>query len=147
MSAHVPWIRNGNLLFVSGHIAKRGGQPWTGQLGSSLTTSIGAAAARAAAEDLISTLHAATHDLNAIEQVLKLVVLVNSTATFTDHHLVANGASDLMTSVFGKVGSHARTVFGVAQLPYGACVEIEAIVRLRDEIRSIDRRAGDILIA
>jgi enamine deaminase RidA (YjgF/YER057c/UK114 family) len=126
MSADVPWIRNGNLLFVSGHIAKRGGEPWTGQLGSSLTTSIGTAAVRAAAEDVISTLHAATHDLGAIEQVLKLVVLVNSTATFTDYHLVANGAWDLMTAVFGKVGNHVRTVCGVAQLPYGACVEIEA---------------------
>jgi len=79
----------------------------------------------------MGTLHAATGDLNQIARIVKLLVLVNSTPTFTEEHLVANGASELLGEIFGAPGKHARSAFGVAQIPLGACVEIELIAELR----------------
>ena len=101
-----------------------------GQLGKNLTTPDGQAAARAIAVDLLGTLHAATGDLNRIKRIVKLMSLVNSTADFTEQHLVTNGASELLGEVFGAAGAHARSAFGVAQIPLGACVEIELIAEL-----------------
>jgi enamine deaminase RidA (YjgF/YER057c/UK114 family) len=75
-------------------------------------------------------LHAATGDLNRIKRIVKLMSLVNSTADFTEQHLVTNGASELFGEVFGAAGAHARSAFGVAQIPLGACVEIELIAEL-----------------
>lgn len=129
-AAYVPFVQTGKLLFVSGHIAKRDGKPWVGQLGLTMTTEEGAAAARAIAIDLMGTLHAATGDLNRITRIVKLMSLVNSTPTFTEQHLVTNGASTLFGEVFGAAGAHARSAFGVAQIPLGACVEIELIAEL-----------------
>jgi enamine deaminase RidA (YjgF/YER057c/UK114 family) len=129
-AAYVPFVKTGDLLFVSGHIAKKDGKPWVGQLGKNLTTQEGQAAARAIAVDLLGTLHAATGDLNRIKRIVKLMSLVNSTADFTEQHLVTNGASELMGEVFGAAGAHARSAFGVAQIPLGACVEIELIAEL-----------------
>jgi enamine deaminase RidA (YjgF/YER057c/UK114 family) len=126
-AAYVPFVRSGNLVFVSGHIAKRDGRPWVGQLGATMTTAEGQAAARAVAIDLLGTLHAAVGDLDRIRRIVKLMSLVNSTPTFTEQHLVTNGASQLLGEVFGEAGAHARSAFGVAQLPLGACVEIELI--------------------
>jgi enamine deaminase RidA (YjgF/YER057c/UK114 family) len=131
LAAFVPVVRTGNLLFVSGHIAKKDGKTWTGQLGSTLTTEQGREAARLIALDLLGTLHASTGDLGAIQRIVKLMVLVNSAPTFTEQHLVANGASELFQAVFGPDGAHARSAFGVAQIPLGACVEIEAVVQVR----------------
>lgn len=125
--AYVPFVRTGNLLFLSGHIAKRDGKPWVGQLGASMATAEGQAAARAVAIDLLGTLHAAVGDLDRIRRIVKLMGLVNSTASFTEQHLVINGASQLFGEVFGDAGAHARSAFGVAQIPLGACVEIELI--------------------
>jgi enamine deaminase RidA (YjgF/YER057c/UK114 family) len=130
VAAFVPFIRTNNLLFLSGHVAKKDGKPWTGQLGAALSTAHGKAAARAVAIDLMGTLHAATGDLEKIKRILKLMVLVNSAATFTEQHLVANGASELFVEVFAERGSHARSAFGVAQIPFGCCVEIELIAEL-----------------
>lgn len=127
-AAFAPFVRAGDLLFVSGHIARREGRPWTGQLGATLDTAEGQQATRAAAIDILGTLQAATGDLDAVKQVVKLMVLVNSTPGFTEQHLVANGASELLQAVFGS--PHARSAFGAAQIPLGSCVEIEAIVRL-----------------
>jgi enamine deaminase RidA (YjgF/YER057c/UK114 family) len=124
-------VRSGNLIFVSGHIARRNGAPWVGQLGGQLTTAQGKEAARSIAIDLINTLHAAIGDLNNITHIVKLLVLVNSTPTFIEQHLVANGASELLGEVFGPIGSHARSAFGVAQIPLGSCVEIELIAEAR----------------
>jgi enamine deaminase RidA (YjgF/YER057c/UK114 family) len=76
---------------------------------------------------LLATLHAATGDLNKIARIVKLLVLVNSAPSFTEQHLVANGASELFGEIFGERGKHARSAFGVAQIPLGACVEIELI--------------------
>ncbi len=129
-AAYVPWVRTGNLLFVSGHIAKKDGRPWVGQLGVNLTTEQGQEAARAIAIDLLGTLHAALGDLERIQRIVKIMVLVNSAPTFTEQHLVANGASTLFAEVFGEKGSHARSSFGVAQIPLGACVEIELVAEV-----------------
>ena len=129
-AAYLPFMRSGNLVFVSGHIAKRDGKPWVGQLGLTMNTEEGKAAARAIAVELIGTLHAACGDLNRVARVVKLMSLVNSTPTFTEQHLVTNGASELFGQVFGEAGAHARSAFGVAQLPLGACVEIELIAEL-----------------
>jgi enamine deaminase RidA (YjgF/YER057c/UK114 family) len=130
-AAYVPFVRSGNLVFVSGHIAKREGRPWVGQLGLTMGTDDGRAAARAIAIDLLGTLQAAAGSLDQVARIVKVLSLVNSTPTFTEHHLVTNGCSELLVEVFGPaVGSHARSAFGVAQLPLGACVEIELVAEL-----------------
>lgn len=129
-AAYVPYVQTGNLVFLSGHIAKKDGKPWVGQLGKTMGTEEGKAAARAIAIDLLGTLHAAV-DLNKVTRIVKLMSLVNSTGDFTEQHLVTNGASELFGQVFGpQVGAHARSAFGVAQIPMGACVEIELIAEL-----------------
>ena len=130
VAAFVPFVRTGNLIFISGHVAKADGKPWVGQLGKELTTQQGKDAARAVAIDLMGTLHVAAGDLNKVRRIIKLMVLVNSTPTFTEQHLVANGASELFGEVFGDAGTHARSAFGVAQIPFGCCVEIELIAEL-----------------
>jgi enamine deaminase RidA (YjgF/YER057c/UK114 family) len=127
-AAYVPFARSGHLVFLSGHIAKKDGKPWVGQLGLTLGTEEGQAAARAVAIDLLGTLQAAVGDLSRVRRIVKVMSLVNSTPTFTEQHLVTNGCSQLLGDVFGaEVGAHARSAFGVAQLPLGACVEIELI--------------------
>ena len=131
-AAYLPFARSGKLVFVSGHIAKKDGKAWIGQLGLTMGTEEGKAAARAIAIDLLGTLHAAVGDLNSITRIVKLMSLVNSTPTFTEQHLVTNGASELIGEVFGSaIGSHARSAFGVAQIPLGACVEIELIAEVK----------------
>ena len=129
-AAYTMAVQSGNLLFVSGHIAKKDGKVWVGQLGKNLSTEEGKLAARAVAIDLIATLHAATGDLNRITRLVKVMSLVNSTPDFTEQHLVTNGCSELLAQVFGEKGVHARSAFGVAQIPLGACVEIELIAQL-----------------
>jgi enamine deaminase RidA (YjgF/YER057c/UK114 family) len=129
-AAYVPFVRTGNLVFLSGHIAKKDGKAWVGQLGKNVSMEEGKAAARAVAIDLLGTLHAAVGDLNKVTRIVKLVSLVNSTADFTEQHLVTNGASDLLGQVFGDKGAHARAAFGVAQIPMGACVEIDMVAEI-----------------
>ncbi|MEY4341924.1 MAG: hypothetical protein RL541_1428 [Pseudomonadota bacterium] len=129
-AAYVPYVQTGNLLFLSGHIAKKDGKPWVGQLGRTMQTAEGKDAARAVAIDLLGTLHAAVGDLNKIQRIVKVMSLVNSTPEFVEHHLVTNGCSELIGQIFGNKGAHARSAFGVAQLPMGACVEIELIAEL-----------------
>ena len=129
-AAYVPFVQTGNLVFLSGHIAKKDGKVWTGQFGKTMTTAEGQAAARAVAIDLLGTLHAAVGDLNRVTRIVKLMSLVNSTADFTEQHLVTNGASELIGQLFGARGAHARSAFGVAQIPLGACVEIEMIAEI-----------------
>ena len=134
-AAYVPFVQTGNLIFLSGHIAKKDGKAWVGQLGKNMALEEGKAAARRVAIDLMGTLHAALaaagKDLSHVGRIVKLMSLVNSTADFTDQHLVTNGASELMAQMFGPtVGAHARSAFGVAQIPMGACVEIEMIAEI-----------------
>ena len=130
-AAYVPFVQTGNLVFLSGHIAKKDGKPWVGQLGKNIDTAEGKAAARVIAIDLLGTLHAAVGDLNKVKRIVKVMSLVNSTGDFTEQHLVTNGCSELLGEVFGAtVGAHARSAFGVAQIPMGACVEIELIAEI-----------------
>lgn len=132
-AAYLPFVRTGSLVFVSGHIAKREGMPRVGQLGVDMTTDIGRSAARSVAIDLLGTLSAAVDgDLERVVRIVKLLSLVNSAPSYTEHHLVTNGASELIVQVFGaERGAHARSAFGVAQLPMGACVEIELIAEVK----------------
>jgi len=129
--AYVPYVQTGNLVFLSGHIARKGGQIWTGQLGRTMDVAEGQAAARAIAIDLIGTLQAASGgDLNRVVRIVKLMSLVNSSPDFTEQHLVTNGASELLGEVFGERGVHARSAFGAVQIPLGSCVEIDLIAEL-----------------
>lgn len=129
-AAYVPFVQTGNLVFLSGHIAKKDGKPWVGQLGVDMGTDEGKQAARAIAIDLLGTLQAAVGDLERVRRIVKVMSLVNSAPTFTEQHLVTNGASELFAAVFGERGAHARSAFGVAQIPMGACVEIELIAEV-----------------
>ena len=130
-AAYVPFVQTGKLVFLSGHVAKKDGKPWVGQLGKNMTTDEAKLAARGIAIDLLGTLHAAVGDLNRVKRIVKLMSLVNSTGDFTEQHLVTNGASELIGEVFGaSKGAHARSAFGVAQIPMGCCVEIEMIAEV-----------------
>jgi enamine deaminase RidA (YjgF/YER057c/UK114 family) len=134
-AAYVPFVQTGKQVFISGHIAKQEGAVWVGQLGRNMTTAEGKLAARAIAIDLMGTLQAACQaagtTLDDVARIVKVVSLVNSTPDFTEHHLVTNGCSELLAEVFGAAGAHARSAFGVAQLPMGACVEIEMVAELK----------------
>jgi enamine deaminase RidA (YjgF/YER057c/UK114 family) len=130
-AAYLPFVQTGSLVFISGHIAKKDGKPWIGQLGLTMTTEEGRTAARGIAIELMGTLQAAAGgDLGRVKRIVKVMSLVNSTPTFTEQHLVTNGCSELLGEVFGDAGKHARSAFGVAQIPLGACVEIELIAEL-----------------
>ena len=130
-AAYLPFVQTGSLVFISGHIAKEDGKPWVGQLGMTMSTEEGKAAARAIAVDLMGTLQAAAGgDLARVKRIVKVMSLVNSTPDFTEQHLVTNGCSELLAEVFGDKGAHARSAFGVAQIPMGACVEIELIAQV-----------------
>jgi enamine deaminase RidA (YjgF/YER057c/UK114 family) len=104
VAAFVPSVRTGNLLFVSGHIAKRDGKPWAGKLGVHLTTEEGKLAARRAAIDLLATLHHELQDLEKLKRIVKMLCPVNSAPNFTEQHLVANGASELLPESIGRQG-------------------------------------------
>jgi enamine deaminase RidA (YjgF/YER057c/UK114 family) len=130
VASFVSTVRTNDLVFLSGHIAKIGGKPWIGKLGADLTTEQGKLAARSIAIEMLGTLHYALGDLNKIKRFVKLMVLVNSAPWFTEQHLVANGASDLLCELFGDRGKHARSAFGVAQIPFGCCVEIDLVVEV-----------------
>ena len=129
-AAYVMSAQSGNTVYLSGHIAKKDGKVWAGKLGATLSTEEGRAAARSIAIDLIATLHAHVGDLNRVTRIVKVMSLVNSTFEFTEQHLVTNGASELIADIFGEAGKHARSAFGVAQIPLGACVEIELIAEV-----------------
>ena len=129
MASHV-----GNIVYLSGHIAKKGAHVWVGKLGLDMTTEEGKLAARSVAIDLLASIEKHLGDLDQVKRIIKITSLVNSTQEFTEQHLVTNGCSDLMLEVFGDAGKHARSAFGVAQLPLGACVEIELIAEIKDFI-------------
>jgi enamine deaminase RidA (YjgF/YER057c/UK114 family) len=108
-AAYLPFVQTGSLVFISGHIAKKDGKPWVGQLGLTMGTEEGKAAARAIAIDLMGTLMAAAGgDLERVKRIVKVMSLVNSTPTFTEQHLVTNGCSELLGEIFGDAGKHAR---------------------------------------
>lgn len=129
-AAYVMAVSTGNTVFLSGHIAKQDGQPWVGKLGKDMDTETGKAAARSIAIDLMSTLQSHLGSLDKVKRIVKVMGLVNSTSEYTEQHLVMNGCSELLFDVFGDAGKHARSAFGVAQIPKGACVEIELIAEI-----------------
>ncbi|HET8695719.1 MAG: RidA family protein [Burkholderiales bacterium] len=129
-AAYVPYAQTGKTIFLSGHIAKKDGKVWVGKLGLNMSTEEGKQAARAVAIDLLGTLAVAANGLDNVVRIVKVMSLVNSTQEFTEHHLVTNGCSELLGEVFGEKGVHARSAFGVAQIPLGACVEIELIAEV-----------------
>jgi len=130
-AAYVMYARTGNTVFLSGHIAKKNGAPWVGQFGKNISTEEGKIAARGVAIDLLATLQAACDgNLERVRRIVKVMSLVNSSPDYIEHHLVTNGASELFVELFGERGKHARSAFGVAQIPTGACVEIELIAEI-----------------
>ncbi|MCM1129224.1 MAG: RidA family protein [Alistipes senegalensis] len=131
VAAYVMFVKSGNLVYLSGHIAKKGGKPYVGQFGKDISVEEGRVAARNIAIDMMATLQAACGgNLDRVKRIVKVLSLVNSTGDFTDHHLVTNGASELLADVFGPKGWHARSAFGVAQIPTGACIEMEMIAEI-----------------
>lgn len=129
---YVPFVQDGKLLYVSGQTSRKGGQPaYRGRLGEALSDEEGVEAARLSALGVLAQIAAATGDqLERVARIVRLNVFVASAADFDRHSIVANGASDLMVQVFGDAGRHARSAVGVASLPSGVAVEIEAIVSL-----------------
>ncbi len=128
---YVPVVRSGNILYVSGQISSNEQGVVEGKLGDNMNVVQGANAAELCAVKIFSEIvYTGGIELTAIKRVLKLTVLVNSTLEFSEHHLVANGASNLIVNVLGDKGRHSRAAFGVAALPLGAAVEIEAVVEI-----------------
>lgn len=128
----VPFVRTGSLLYLSGRLAKKDGELWIGKVGDQVTAAEGKHAARGIAIEMLATLRAALGDLENVQRIVRLLVLVNCTPQFTEPHVIANGASELFMEVFGERGAHARTAIGVAQTPFGACVEIDLIAEVVD---------------
>jgi enamine deaminase RidA (YjgF/YER057c/UK114 family) len=129
---YVPYLRTGDLLFVSGQISAGQGGMMVGKLGADASLEQGVAAARACAVSLLAQVKAACGgDIDRLEQVVKLTGFVNSTADFADQPKVVNGASDLLAEALGEAGRHTRSAVSAASLPFGVMVEIEGIFRVR----------------
>ena len=132
VATYVPAVEAGGLLHVSGQLPFRDGKVVTGRLGADLDVAAGKDAAQLCALMVVAQVKAALGDLSRVGRIVKLGVFVNSAADFGDQPEVANGASDLMVALFGDAGKHARAAVGVAALPRGAAVEIDAIVAVAD---------------
>jgi enamine deaminase RidA (YjgF/YER057c/UK114 family) len=131
VASYVPVARSGNILYVSGQISSNEAGVVTGRLGENMNVVQGGNAAELAALNVLSQIvHLGGVPLAEIKRILKVTVLVASTPEFTEQHLVANGCSNLLVGVLGDKGKHARAAFGVASLPFGAAVEIEAVVEV-----------------
>lgn len=128
---YVPVIRVGDLLFLSGVLPSRDGQLiMTGKLGQNLSIEQGMEAAKAAVLNGLSIIRSEAGSLDRVKQIIKMVGYIASAPGFTDQPQVLNGASDLLVSVFGEAGRHARVAVGAAELPRGAPVEIELIIQV-----------------
>lgn len=128
---YVPVVITGNHAYLSGQVTILNGElKFVGQLGKDFQVEDGQKAARLCGMNILAQLQAALGDLDRVRRCVKLSVFVNSTPTFTDQPKVANGASDLMAEVFGDAGKHARSAVGVAQLPLGVAVEIDAVFEI-----------------
>lgn len=132
VATYVPAVEAGGLLHVSGQLPFRDGKVVTGRLGDDLDVAAGKDAAQLCALMVVAQVKAALGDLSRVARIVKLGVFVNSAAGFGDQPEVANGASDLMVALFGDAGKHARAAVGVAALPRGAAVEIDAIIAVAD---------------
>lgn len=133
VATYIPVTRSGNIVYVSGQISSDASGVAEGKLGDTMNVVQGGNAAELAAVNFLSqVVHSAGVDLAKVKRVLKLTVFVNSTPEFSEHHLVANGASNLIVGVLGDKGKHARSAIGMAALPLGAAVEVEGIVEVED---------------
>lgn len=130
VAAYVPVVEAGGLLHVSGQLPFKDGKVVTGRLGDDVSLEDGQDAAQRCALMLVAQLKAHLGSLDRVTRVVKLGVFVNSTPAFTDQPKVANGASELMVALFGDAGKHARSAVGVAVLPLGAAVEVDAIIEV-----------------
>lgn len=129
---YVPFLLSGDQLFISGQIAKDStGRVLTGMLGAGISIEDGQAAARHCALNLLAQAKAALGKLEHVVQVLRLTGFVASAPDFFDQPKIINGASDLLVAVLGDAGRHTRSAVGVASLPHNACVEIDAILKIR----------------
>jgi enamine deaminase RidA (YjgF/YER057c/UK114 family) len=132
VATYIPVTRTGNTVYISGQISSDANGVAAGKLGDTMNVVQGGNAAELAAVNFLSqVVHSAGLDLTKI-RVLKLTVFVNSTPDFAEHHLVANGASNLIVGVLGDKGKHARSAIGMVALPLGAAVEIEGIIEVED---------------
>ena len=128
---YVPAVQSGSMLYISGQVPLWNGQRrHIGKLGADTSVEDGQTAARLCALNVVAQAKAALGDLDRVTRVVKLVGFVNSAPDFTDQPAVINGASDLMVEVFGDSGRHARSAVGVAALPLGVAVEVEAILEI-----------------
>lgn len=132
VAAYVPTVIAGGLMHISGQLPFRDGAVVTGRLGETVDLADGQAAASLCGLMILAQAKAALGELSRVERVVKLGVFVNSTPDYTDQPQVANGASELMQLAFGDAGKHARAAVGVAALPRGAAVEVDAIFAVRD---------------
>ena len=122
-------VRVGNILFVGGHTA---GPEHRGKLGADITVEQGYEGAKGAALSCLADVKALIGDLDKVKRVAKLLCMVNSAPDFGQQPLVANGATDLLSELYGDAGAHARSAVGMAALPNQACVEIEMILEIED---------------
>jgi enamine deaminase RidA (YjgF/YER057c/UK114 family) len=128
IASYVPFVRSGNLLVISGQLPLLDGKlVASGHLGKTVSIEEGQRAARQSAVNLLAQANAALGALDKIVRVVRLGGFISCTAEFVDHAKVMNGASDVMESVFGEAGRHARTTIGVPSLPLGAAVEVEGL--------------------
>lgn len=129
---YVPFVLDGNMVYVSGQISSGPDGLITGKLGAGVSIEDGAAAARSCAISLLAQLKVACGgDIDQLDRVIKLTAFVNSTADFTEQPKVVNGASDFLVEALGDKGRHARSAVSAASLPLGVTVEIEAIFAIK----------------
>ena len=133
-AAYLPYMKQGNIVFTAGQISTRSGEfVAQGIVGEGVTQEQAVECARQCAINILAQLKAAAGELSRVKQIIKLNVFVACTPSFTNQHLVANGASSLMAEVLGEAGRHARSAVGVPTLPLNSPVEIEAIVELHED--------------
>ena len=131
VASYVPCVRTGSLVYVSGQVPVLDGKPsHLGHLGDNVDLEDGRAAARTCAVNVLAALKAELGELSRVRRVVKVTGFVASTPGFTDMPKVVNAASELFGEVFGDAGRHARAAVGVAALPLGVPVEVEAIVEV-----------------
>jgi enamine deaminase RidA (YjgF/YER057c/UK114 family) len=132
VAAYIPAIQVDNMVYTSGQIPVVAGElKFTGKLGREISKEQGYKAAKICALNALSAIKSVIGDLNRIEQIVKVVGFVASAEGFTDQPAVVNGASEFLKELFGEQGAHARSAVGMAELPLGAAVELEMIVKVK----------------
>ena len=128
--AFAPFIRSGDQIHLSGRLGKEGGKLLCGKVGAEISVERGKLSARHVAIELLAVLKAAIGDLRCVRRIVRLFVMVNGAPHFTEPHRVADGASELLVQVLGERGIHSRSAVSVAQVPFGACVEIDMVAEI-----------------